>query len=77
MYVIPIVVVAILALIAVAWTPLFALIFFAIFMVGFFAYVGMSRRADQQISPPQAPGQTTAAPDDEDTGLWGERRPQE
>jgi hypothetical protein len=77
MYVIPIVVIVILALIAVAWTPVFALIFFVIFMIGFFAYVGMSRRADQQISPPQAPGQTTAASDDEDTGLWGERRPQE
>ena len=76
MYVIPIVVLVILALIAVAWTPLFALIFFVIFMIGFFAYVGMSRRADEQIVPPQVPGQTTTD-DDEDTGLWGERRPQE
>jgi hypothetical protein len=77
MYVIPILVLVLLALIAVAWTPLFALVFFAIFIVGFFVYVGMSRRADEQISPPQAPAQTTTSADDEDTGLWGERRPQE
>jgi hypothetical protein len=77
MYLIPIVILVILALIAVAWTPIFALIFFVIFMIGFFVYIGMSRRSDEQITPPQVPGQTTASGDDEDAGLWGERRPPE
>jgi hypothetical protein len=78
MYLIPIVVIVLLALIAVAWTPIFALVLFVIFMTGFFAYVGMSRRADEKISPPQTPGQTATSVEEEDeTGLWGERRPQE
>jgi hypothetical protein len=75
MYVIPLIVFILLCIVAVAWTPIFAVIFFAIFMVGFFAYVGMSRRTDEKIAPP-LPGQS-ATPDDESTGMWGERRPQE
>jgi positive regulator of sigma E activity len=77
MYVIPLILLVLIGIIAVAWTPIFAVIFFVIFLVGFFAYVGMSRRADEKIAPPQQPGQTGATPDDENTGMWGERRPQE
>lgn len=44
---VPLVAIIILALIAVAWNPIFALVLFAIFFVGYLVWVGMSRRADQ------------------------------
>lgn len=45
---IPLVVLIALALIvAVAWNPIFALVLFAIFFVGYLIWVGMSRRAEQ------------------------------
>jgi Flp pilus assembly protein TadB len=76
MYVIPLVVFVVLGMVAVAWSPIFALLFFAIFLVGFFVFVGMSRRADQELAPPQMPGaENRTTHEDEDTGLWGERRP--
>jgi len=75
MYAIPIVVIAVLALIAVAWSPLFALVVFVPAFIAFLVYVGMSRRADQQIAPPQAPTAGPSHEDGRDTGLWGERRP--
>jgi hypothetical protein len=75
MYAIPIVVLFFLALIAVAWSPLFALIVFVPAFIAFLAYVGMSRRADQKIAPPQASATGPSHEDDTDTGLWGERRP--
>jgi hypothetical protein len=77
MYLIPLAVFVVLGLVAVAWSPIFALLFFAIFMVGFFAYVGMSRRADEELAPPSTPGEESRPThEDENTGLWGERRPQ-
>jgi hypothetical protein len=76
MYVIPLIVFVLLGILAVAWTPIFAVVFFVIFLIGFLAYVGVSRRADEKIASPQ-PGQAAATPDDESTGIWGERRPQE
>ena len=75
MYAIPIALVVVLALIAVAWSPLFALIVFVPLFVAFLAYVGMNRRADQKIAPPQAPAAGTSHEDETPTGLWGERRP--
>lgn len=75
MYAIPIVVLVVLALIAVAWSPLFALIIFVPLFIVFLAYVGMSRRADQKITPPQAPSPGPSHEEGADTGLWGERRP--
>jgi threonine/homoserine/homoserine lactone efflux protein len=44
---IPLVVMIFLALVAVAWSPIFALAAFAIFFVGYLIWVGMSRRAEQ------------------------------
>ncbi len=75
MYAIPIAVVVVLALIAVAWSPLFALVIFVPLFIAFLAYVGISRRADQKIAPPQAPNAGPSHEDGADTGLWGERRP--
>ena len=44
---IPLIVIIFLGLVAVAWNPIFALIAFAIFFVGYMVWVGMSRRAEQ------------------------------
>jgi uncharacterized membrane protein len=54
MYVIPLIAIVILALIAVAWSPIFALVIFAILFVFFLGYVGLSRRADQEGTTPEA-----------------------
>lgn len=75
MYLIPLAAFIVLGLVAVAWNPIFALVFFALFMVGFFAFIGMRPRADEQLdSPQELPNQKPRHDDDEDTGLWGERR---
>lgn len=75
MYAIPIVLIILLALVAVAWSPIFALIFFAIGFVAFLAYAGLNRRADEKLTPPEQPGRQPQHENDADTGLWGERRP--
>ncbi|HXR31826.1 MAG TPA: hypothetical protein VN752_11875 [Solirubrobacterales bacterium] len=72
MYVIPIVVLVLLALIAVAWSPLFALIVAVPAFVLFLAYVGMRSRADERIDPPT--GSAEKYEDDVPRGAWGERR---
>jgi uncharacterized membrane protein len=59
MYWIPLLVLLVLAIIAVAWTPVFAVILAVVFVVLFFAYVGMSRRADQKA--PATPESRAAA----------------
>jgi TRAP-type uncharacterized transport system fused permease subunit len=53
-YLIPLVTVIVLALIATAWSPIFAVVIATIFFVLFLAYVGMSRRADEKIGTPGA-----------------------
>jgi positive regulator of sigma E activity len=49
MYVVPLMVIILLAIVAVAWSPIFAVMIFVIFFVLFLAYVGLSRRADQRV----------------------------
>lgn len=75
MYFIPLIVIVVLGLIAVAWSPIFALILFVLGFVGFLAYVAMKPRADEQLAPPEQPGHQPHAEDDAPTGIWGERRP--
>lgn len=75
MYVIPLVLLVILALIAVAWSPIFALIIFVIGFVAFLAYAGLNRRADEKLAPPETPGRQPQHENDIDTGVWGERKP--
>ena len=75
MYVIPLVLIVLLALVAVAWSPIFALIFFVVGFVAFLAYAGLSRRADEQLAPPEQPGQQPQHENETPTGIWGERRP--
>ena len=75
MYLIPIVLIILLALIAVAWSPIFALVIFAIGFVAFLAYVAMKPRADEKLAPPEKPGRQPQHENDVPTGVWGERRP--
>jgi hypothetical protein len=75
MYLIPIALIVLLALIAVAWSPIFALIVFVIGFVAFLAYAGMSRRADENLAPPEQPGRQPQHENESPTGVWGERRP--
>jgi hypothetical protein len=72
MYVIPIVVLVILALVAVAWAPIFAVIAFAVLFALFLAYVGLRPRADERIEPPT--GSAGKYQDDTPKGAWGEPR---
>lgn len=73
MYVVPIVLLALLALIAVAWSPLFALILAVPLLIAFFAYVGIRPRADERMEPPT--GSAERHEDETPKGLWGEPRP--
>jgi hypothetical protein len=50
MYVVPLLLVVVLALIAVAWSPLFALVIAAILFALFLGYVGLNRRADESTA---------------------------
>ena len=75
MYVIPLVLIVLIGLVAVAWSPIFALIFFVIGFVAFLAYAGISRRADEKLAPPEQPGRQPQHENETPTGIWGERRP--
>jgi len=75
MYFIPIVLIILLALIAVAWSPIFAVIIFGIGFIAFLAWAGANRRADEKLAPPEQPGPQPHHEDETPTGIWGERRP--
>lgn len=72
MYWIPIVVLGVLAVIAVAWTPLFALIVAVPAFIAFLVYVGMRRNPGERVTPPT--GRAEKYEDETPTGPWGERR---
>ncbi len=73
MYVIPIVILVLLAIVAVAWSPIFAVIFAAVAFLAFLAIVGLRPRADEKIEPPT--GSAGKYEDDTPKGAWGEPRP--
>jgi hypothetical protein len=75
MYFIPLALIIFLGLVAVAWSPIFALIFFVIAFIAFLAYAGMSKRADEKLAPPEQPGRQPQHENETPTGIWGERRP--
>jgi ABC-type transport system involved in cytochrome bd biosynthesis fused ATPase/permease subunit len=72
MYAIPIVLLILLALVAVAWSPVFALVIAVPLFIAFLAYVGGRPRADERRQPPT--GSAEKYEDDVPTGAWGERR---
>jgi hypothetical protein len=73
MYVVPIVILVLLAIVAVAWSPIFAVILAAIAFAVFLAIVGLRPRADEKIDPPT--GSAGKYEDDTPKGAWGEPRP--
>jgi len=73
MYVVPIVILVLLAIVAVAWSPIFAVILAALGFVAFLAIVGLRPRADEKIEPPT--GSAGKYEDDTPKGAWGEPRP--
>ncbi|HEX3735881.1 MAG TPA: hypothetical protein VHU86_12105 [Solirubrobacterales bacterium] len=77
MYFIPLIVLIVIALIATAWTPIFGVIIFVVGFVLFLAYVGFSRRSDQEVAPPQPGAEVSPATveNEAEGGLWGERNP--
>jgi hypothetical protein len=72
MYVIPLIVAVIIAAIAVAWSPIFALILFVPAFAIFLIYVGSRPRADERIRPPT--GTAGKYEDETKKGAWGEPR---
>jgi hypothetical protein len=72
MYAIPLILLIILAAIAVAWSPIFALVFAVPAFIAFLAYVGMRPRTDERTTP--ATGNAGKYEDDTKKGLWGEPR---
>ena len=75
MYFIPLALFILLGLVALAWSPIFALIFFVIGFIAFLVYAGLSRRADERLAPPEQPGRQPQHENETPTGIWGERRP--
>lgn len=74
MYLIPLALFILLAMIAVAWSPIFALIIFVPAFIGFLVYVGANRRADEKLAPPEQPGRQPQHENETPTGIWGERK---
>jgi hypothetical protein len=72
MYAIPLTVLILLAVIAVAWSPLFALIVAVPAFVAFLVYVGLRPRADERLTSPTGSAKTHE--DDTHKGAWGEPR---
>jgi hypothetical protein len=52
MYFIPIVLMILLAIVAVAWSPVFAVVVAALLFVSFLVYVGLKPRGGEKIEPP-------------------------
>jgi hypothetical protein len=73
MYVIPLLLFVVLAIVAVAWSPIFAVIFAVVGFLAFLAYAGLRPRADEKIHPPT--GSAGKYEDDTPKGAWGEPRP--
>ena len=74
MYWIPLLIIAIVCVIGVAWSPVFAVILAIPALLAFFLFVGVSRRADE--TEPGVPGQEAPATREQTTtdGIWGERQ---
>jgi hypothetical protein len=73
MYAIPIALLILAAIIATAWSPVFALIVAVPLFVLFLAYVGFRPRAAQTAGPPPQ-GEPRTVESDTAKGPWGEAR---
>ena len=72
MYAVLLIALVLLALIATAWSPIFALALAGVLFLLSLAYVGLRPRADQEIEPPT--GSAGKYEDDAPKGPWGEPR---
>ena len=77
MYWIPILIIAVVCVVGVAWSPIFAVILAIPALLAFFLFVGMSARADE--TEPGVPGQEgskgrSTGGDTRTDGIWGEKR---
>jgi hypothetical protein len=72
MYLMPLVLVVVLTIVAVAWSPAFAVVVAALAFVAFLAYVGFKPRAGEKVEPPT--GRAGKYEDDVPRGTWGEPR---
>jgi hypothetical protein len=72
MYAIPLALLILLAIVAVAWSPIFAVVFAAIAFIAFLAYAGLRPRTDEGM----APSTPSAGKYEDETpkGAWGEPR---
>lgn len=75
MYAIPLVLLILAALVATAWSPIFALLIAVPLFVVFLAYVGFRPRADERIETPQSDAGRRTVESDVPKGAWGEPRP--
>jgi hypothetical protein len=71
MYVIPIILLILAALIATAWSPIFALIIAVPLFFAFLAYVGFRPRADEKVESPL--GEASSSSEGDSKGIWGEK----
>lgn len=72
MYVILIIVLAVVIAISAVWSPVFALVIAIPLFLLFLAYVGFSRRADQEATAPS--GQPASGEGEATGGIWGEKK---
>lgn len=71
MYYLPLIVILLIAL-AIFFSPIFAVVLFALFVIGIGAYKFLGRGGGPQPAP-----SAQAEANEEETGMWGERRPGE
>jgi hypothetical protein len=74
MYAIPIALLVIVAVIATAWSPIFALIIAIPLFFAFLAFVGFRPRADEKVESPLGESPSHSDGDDAAGGIWGEKR---
>jgi len=74
MYAIPIALLILAALIATAWSPVFALIIAVPLFIAFLAFVGFKPRADEKVESPLGESPSRSEGDDAAGGIWGEKR---
>jgi len=71
MYYLPLIVILLIAL-AIFFSPIFAVVLFVLFVIGIGAYKFLGRGGGPQPAP-----SAQAEANEEETGMWGERRPGE
>jgi hypothetical protein len=69
MILIPLIALILLAVIAVAWSPIFAVIIFAVGFFAYLAFAGFSRGADERATTPEARAAAKGRRDEAETRI--------